>query len=83
MERVKIPQEIINQVKQLQQNNQAVITELGQIELQKIRIKQRRTEAEQILNTLQEEEKTLAEFLESSYGKGTLDIDKGEFIPLT
>ena len=81
MESLKLSQEVINQIKSIQQRNQAVEVELGQIELVKLAVKQRRLNAEQFLIELKDEEKTLAEFLEKEYGKGTIDIEEGIFIP--
>ena len=81
MEPIKLSQEVIDQIKSIQQRNQAVEIELGQIELVKLAVKQRRLNAEQFLIELKDEEKTLAEFLEKEYGNGTINIKEGVFIP--
>jgi hypothetical protein len=81
MESIKLSQEVIDQIKSIQQKNQAVEIELGQIELVKLAVKQRRLNAEQFLSELKDEEKTLAEFLEKEYGNGTINIEEGTFIP--
>ena len=81
MEPTKLSQEVIDQIKLIQQRNQAVEIELGQIELIKLAAKQRRLNAEQFLIELKDEEKTLAEFLEKEYGNGTINIKEGVFIP--
>jgi len=81
MEPTKLSQEVIDQIKSIQQKNQAIEVELGQIELVKLSIKQRRLNAEQFLSDLIDEEKTLAEFLEKEYGNGTINIEEGIFIP--
>lgn len=81
MEPVKLSQEVIDQIKSIQQRNQAVEIELGQIELVKLAVKQRRLNAEQFLTDLKDEEKTLGEFLEKEYGNGTINIEEGIFIP--
>ena len=81
MESLKLTQEVIDQIKSIQQRNQAVEIELGQIELVKLTVKQRRLNAEQFLTDLKDEEKTLAEFLEKEYGNGTINIKEGVFIP--
>jgi len=80
MELTKLSQEVIDQIKSIQQKNQAIEVELGQIELVKLSIKQRRLNAEQFLSELKDEEKTLAEFLEEEYGTGTINIEEGIFI---
>ena len=81
METTKLSEEVIDQIKLIQQKNQVIEVELGQIELIKIAIKQRRLNAEQFLTELRDEEKTLAEFLEKEYGTGTINIEEGIFIP--
>ena len=81
MEPIKLSQEVIDQIKLIQQRNQAIEIELGQIELIKLAAKQRRLNAEQFLIELKDEEKTLAEFLEKEYGNGTINIKEGVFIP--
>ena len=81
MEPIKLSQEVIDQIKSIQQRNQAVEIELGQIELVKLAVKQRRLNTEQFLTELKDEEKTLAEFLEKEYGNGTINIEEGIFIP--
>lgn len=80
MENKKLSQEELQQVKDLQAKSQAITSELGQIELLKIQLKTRRQNAEEYLKELEQEEKTLAEYLESVYGKGTINLEKGEFI---
>jgi len=82
MENKKLSQQELQQIKDLQTKSQAITSELGQIELFKIQLKDRRKNAEEFLKQLEQEEKTLAEYLESVYGKGTIDLEKGEFVPL-
>jgi len=81
METKKLSQEELQQIKDLQAKSQAVTSEFGQIELFKIQLKARRKNAEDLLKELEQEEKTLAEYLESIYGKGSVDLDKEEFTP--
>ena len=81
METKKLSQEVIDQIKSIQQRNQAVEIELGQIELVKLAVKQRRVAAEQYLAELKDEETTLGEFLQKEYGSGTINIEEGVFIP--
>lgn len=81
METKKLQQEELQQIKSLQEKNQIIISEFGQIELIKLDVESRVQAAKAYLLELREEEKTLADFLESTYGEGTIDLDKGEFIP--
>jgi 3-methyladenine DNA glycosylase Tag len=78
----KLQQTELQQLKLIQEKNQAILLEFGQIELIKLEIESRIDNAKAYLKELREEERTLAEFLESTYGKGSIDLDKGEFIAL-
>jgi hypothetical protein len=81
METKELSQEVIDQIKSIQQKNQAIEIELGQIELVKLAVKQRRAAAEQFLTELKDEEVTLGQFLQNEYGNGTIDIEQGVFVP--
>lgn len=81
METKKLQQQELQQIEQLRQKNQAILIEFGQIELIKIDLEDRTKAAKQYLAELREEEQTLAQYLQSTYGEGTVDLDKGEFIP--
>lgn len=82
METKQLSQEELQQVKVIQQKNQSVVTEFGQIELLKLDLKNRADNAKAYLKELREEEKTLSEFLEQKYGKGTINSETGEFTSL-
>ena len=81
METKKLSQEELAQIQKIQSKSQEIISELGQIELIKIQLKARRQNAEEFLKELEQEEKSIAETLEAAYGKGSIDLEKGEFIP--
>lgn len=81
MESKKLSQEELQQINTIQKKSQALISELGQIELSKIQLNARRENAEEFLKELRQEEKAVAEALEAAYGKGSIDLEKGEFIP--
>ena len=82
METKKLSQKELQQIDTIQKKSQAIITELGQIELLKIQVRIRRENAEQFLKELGQEEKALAEALEAAYGKVSINLEKGEFTPL-
>ncbi|QQO91908.1 hypothetical protein immuto35A_228 [Flavobacterium phage vB_FspM_immuto_3-5A] len=82
MENKKLTQEELQQIETVKQKSQAVVQELGQIELLKLNLKSRRENALAFLEELKQEEKALAEALEAAYGKGTIDLEKGEFTPI-
>jgi len=81
MENKKLTQEELEKIQELQQKNQALISELGQIELVRLSVEQRRKNAEAFLDTLRKEEEDLAKGLSDTYGAGSIDLQSGEFVP--
>ena len=82
METKKLSQEQLQQIKSIQQKNQAVVQELGQIEILKLQLKKRQQTAQQYLEDLLEEQEQIAQEIESIFGKGSIDIETGEFTSL-
>jgi len=81
MENQKLTQEELTTLQELQQNGQAIIDELGQIELAKLTLGQRRTKAEQFLADLQKQEQEFIQNITNQYGIGTINAETGEFVP--
>jgi hypothetical protein len=82
METIKLTEQEVQQIVSIQQKHRELIEDLGQIELLKIKIEKRRKQAEILFEQIEEEENIVATRLERLYGKGTIDLDKGEFTPL-
>jgi len=82
MSKIYIKEEELEQIRSTIGSKEAHIVELGIIEIEKLNLKQRRLDVEDLLKVLAEELKTLSEWLESQYGKSTIDIDTGEVTPL-
>lgn len=77
----KLTQEELDKLQEIQQKNAALIQELGQIKLGEINLQKREENAEEYLSNLRKEEGDLAKELEDKYGQGSIDLEKGEFIP--
>lgn len=77
----KLTQEELDKLQELQQKNSALITELGNISLLEINLGKRKEAAENFLVELREAESDLVKALEDTYGAGSIDLQKGEFIP--
>lgn len=77
----KLTQEELDKLQELQQKNAALVNELGSISLGEISIEERKASAKAFLTELRDSEKELVESLEKSYGAGSIDLQKGEFIP--
>ena len=76
----KLTDKELQQISDLQTKKESLLLELGQIELIKLDVDGRRKNAEQYLTQLQEEEKTLADWIEKQYGTGRINLETGEFI---
>ena len=81
MEPIKMTAEEIEKFQSIEQKNSLVVNELGAIELVKLQIERRRTEAMNFLTSLREEEQAFGKELSEKYGDGSIDLEKGEFIP--
>jgi hypothetical protein len=80
-EKKKFTDEEINKIKTVKDELQIIATSLGQIRIQQLNLKRTEDEAINKFNELTAKESELAKNLESKYGRGTLDIQTGEFIP--
>jgi len=80
MEPIKMTAEEIEKFQSIQQKNNLVVNELGAIELAKLQIERRRTEALNFLTSLREEEQAFGKELTEKYGEGSIDLENGEFI---
>lgn len=81
MENQKLTEEELQKIGELQQKNNAVVSELGQIELIRMNVDARRVAAEEFLSELREEEETLGKELSDKYGTGSINLETGEFVP--
>jgi hypothetical protein len=82
METKKLSQEQLQQIKSIQQKNQVAVQELGQIQILKLQLQKREETAQQYLEDLLEEQQTIAQELEDTFGKGSINTETGEFTTL-
>jgi len=82
METNKLAQQQLQQLKSIQQKNQAVVQELGEIEIAKLQLQKRKQTAQQYFEDLLQEQQTIEQELEDIFGKGSVNIETGEFTPL-
>lgn len=81
MENTKLTTEELEKLQSIQQKNNAVVNELGNLEITKLQIEGRKNEVVKYFNELKEEEQTFGKELSDKYGVGTIDLEKGEFVP--
>lgn len=79
METNKLSQEQLQQIKLIQQKHQSVVQELGEIEIAKLQLQKRQQTAQQYFEDLLQEQQTVAQEIEDTFGKGSVDIETGEF----
>ena len=65
-------------LKEIQTNTQALIAELGEIELIKIQLEERHTNAKKFLTELGEKEKEYTQAVFEKYGKVSINPETGE-----
>lgn len=83
MEKQVLTQEEIQSLKTIQSNQLLLIEQLGLLEY-KIQILE--LEKQKLKQTLQnqiEEEEQIGKQLQQKYGDGSIDLEKGEFIPVS
>ena len=81
MENTKLTVEEVEKLTKIQQDNAAVANELGNLEITKLQIEARKNEVVDYFNKLKEEEQAFGKELSEKYGNGSIDLEKGEFIP--
>ena len=77
----KLSKEELGKIEEIQKRVQAVKVELGNVGLAEIDLKTRKANIEQYLTETQEQEASVVKELEEKYGKGSIDLQNGEFIP--
>ena len=81
METQKLTQEELDTIKGLQERSQPVVAEFGNIEVATINLASRKKEVVAYFEQLQEDEQKFGKELNEKYGNGTIDLEKGEFVP--
>jgi len=76
----KLTETEIKSIKGFQQRTQAVITDLGKIELQMSDLEQLKAQVKEAMSKVIEEQNEFFKGIEESYGKGQINIDTFEFI---
>lgn len=74
----KLTAEELQKIQQLQDRSQAIVTELGTIQVGRINLDAREEAAENALKELKDTEMNIAKELEEKYGSGTINLETGE-----
>ena len=81
-EEVKFTTEEIQKIQKLQSDLNTTIFQLGQLKINQIKLEQQEKTLKEQLSNLEQLEKDIAKELTDKYGKGSLDIETGNFSPL-
>ena len=76
-----IPSQDIDKIKKLQEDLTSIGTQFGQIKIAKMKLEDQEIVLKKQLDLLTKEENSIAKAFTDKYGKGSLDVETGEFIP--
>ena len=77
----KFTEEELTTLKSIQAKSQNATFQFGQLYLNKIRLEEQETILKNQIKELGQEEAQFAQQLTNKYGKGSIDIETGEFTP--
>jgi hypothetical protein len=78
-EQIKLSQEELDTIKQLQQKQQDLINRFGQLEYQMQLLELQKDQLVETIGKLQQNEQKTGEALTQKYGNGTVDLESGMF----
>tara|TARA_B100000900_G_scaffold294958_1_gene253652 strand:- start:1176 stop:1427 length:252 start_codon:yes stop_codon:yes gene_type:complete len=82
MKQIKLEKNELSQLNNIKNAKLSIVNEFGKISIIELQLSQRKNNAEINFAKIEEAQVDLAKNLEEKYGKGTIDIDSGVFIPL-
>ena len=80
MEKTVLAKGEIDHLSSLQNQQDNFVIQLGQIEYQKNLLKKQKLKINQQIESFEQNQIQLAKQLEEKYGKGTVNLESGEFI---
>ena len=78
-----LTQEEITQLQNIQQERYSVIDKFGTIEIQFQELESAKQKLKLEYEQLKQKEEILGKQLQTKYGDGTINLEKGEFIPVS
>ena len=75
----KVSEEILDKIKELQQKSNEVVRELGEIELNKIILNNRKKAVEEFLREINVEQDAVLKEIKEKYGEINIDLSTGEY----
>ena len=83
MEKQVLNQEEIQYLKNIQNNQALLIEQLGTLEYRILILEKEKQRLKQTLQNQLETEEQIGKQLQQKYGDGNIDLEKGEFIPIS
>jgi translation initiation factor 1 (eIF-1/SUI1) len=80
MEKIVLKKEELKGIQDVQQQQNNLLFQLGQIEYQQKTLESQKVTTLNALTTSEQDANKVAKELEEKYGEGTLNIENGEFI---
>ena len=81
MSQIILEENELLQLNNIKNARSSIINEFGKISIIELQLSQRKMNAETNFAKIEDAQADLAKNLEDKYGKGTIDIDSGVFIP--
>ena len=78
---ISFSKEELKEIKDLRLSLDTVTFQLGRISVERIKLEETKNTLKIQLKTLEKKEVSIAKKLSSKYGKGSIDIETGTFIP--
>ena len=78
----KFTKEELQELQTMQNKVQELTFQFGRLQMSKLNLKKSEEILKNKLDSLNKEEKDIAKKLTEKYGKGNLDLETGEFIPV-
>ena len=78
---IKLTEQEIETIKGFQEKTNAIIADLGRIELQKLDLDSAKEQVLGVKSKMAEEQNEFFKGVEESYGKGQINLDTFEFFP--
>ena len=76
---IKLEQEEIQKLSQVQEKQQNFVVELGRLEYDMTLLELQKEKIQEAIEQALQESQVLAQELETKYGAGTINLEKGEF----
>jgi hypothetical protein len=83
MEKIKLSPEEMGQINMIQNRNREIMFKFGQIEVSLIQLQKAKIEVSGELDKNIEDERQLAEQFRTKYGNGDINLETGEFTPVS